>query len=180
MNLLPYILAFLFLLAVAVYLYIRIRQVRNETLQNIGTPALHQHDQARAQVSDSLASFATVMKQQVGVSVQDAIGAFSNFLEVMPELRLMKKSWHWHRVGINIHDLWVGAYWKFTELWADGSDDNTDKLTIYICPVPCVLISFQRVRTYDLVPRAKQLDRLCLTCGEAESTHKYTLCKGKY
>jgi hypothetical protein len=79
--------------------------------------------------------------------------------------------WQGVNVGWQPHDIWLGVYWKFEEIF-DGTDGDHDRLTLYICPLPCYLITLARVRTYQLVPKVTlTFDKLCLDCGKAESEH---------
>lgn len=77
----------------------------------------------------------------------------------------------WNKVGLDWHDVWVGLYWKYQQFF-ETEDGDYDALTFYICPVPCLLISFTRVREYQVIPQVTKLDPLCLTCKVPHSMHR--------
>lgn len=136
-------------------------------------------------VSDSMARMGSSMAA-MGGSMAKVGEDFTKWAAVLPKYDLVRTSthWQWHAVGFNKHDVWVGLYWKFEELF-ENQDGDFDKLTLYFCPLPCVLISFARVRGYKLIPRAdKRIDPVCTYCGEVNSVHPVDLggeaCTGKY
>jgi len=52
-------------------------------------------------------------------------------------------------IKVNLHDLWIGAYWK-TSVWhhSDGSTEPYS-LTIYICLLPAIPIELYFLRRKD-------------------------------
>lgn len=189
------LLAVLIFLGAGLFIYVmyRIRQVYLET--QAAHAAQIREGMAGTQpigcsvsIDPATAAGLQAAMMKVGDSMQGTVKAFSQLADAISSYDLVRTHthWQWHRVGIDKHDIWVGLYWKFEELFEGVEDGDFDKLTIYICPLPCVLISFARVRGYKLVPHMdRRIDPVCKHCSARHSQHPVVItetehCTGKF
>jgi hypothetical protein len=55
--------------------------------------------------------------------------------------------WQWNGCQLNWHDVFIGVYWKAEQ--APG----VRTLSLYICPLPCLVLRFVRVIEYNIIPQ---------------------------
>jgi hypothetical protein len=93
--------------------------------------------------------------------------------------QLVSHGWNWQ-------DIWVGIFWKYADYYEGVDEGDFDRLRLYICPVPCYLITLDRVRHYKIIPRAdSRIDPVCKHCAERHSAHPVVItetehCTGKF
>jgi len=177
------LLGVLILLAAGFFIYVgvRVHQVYKEVELEHRSTSPHKSD------SPLLVMPGVTGMQKAMVQASKAMGAIIQMPTTIAAYDLVHtgNTYNLVKTGWNWQDIWVGLYWKFDSYY-EGEAGDYDRLRLYICLLPCYLVTIDRIRHYKVVPRADaRIDPVCRYCGERHSTHPVMLnetesCTGRY
>ena len=165
--------------ALAIYLVICIIRVRRqiasdkEAEMNATPPILPLPVGICEQMGKAIGGVATAMAG-LDSSTTDLTASFEALGVAMKRFKVSTK-WELAYIKLNWHDIWVGLYWSVDTY--DGFDNypdegELDRLCLYICLLPCVVIRVDRIREFVYVPQADPaIDPTCKVCGLLLSQH---------